>query len=415
MTVEFGDLVPGANHESTSLDPGAASGHSSHFGMTVRLPAAPLTGLWLRGGNEVLPNTARCFGIFRGWPTPAILPCDTIAYERKTWPHFVTSMSSEPILSPLSDPTMPLWYRSLQDLKVLVWPTAVAIVTALIHFIGAATLIGRARALAILAISRSASGADLYVGAGVLLALVSPATMLLLTCALGWHVLRFLAKKSGGHYPARIARWWHRTINHFSAKWIVLFVIVVSAGVISVYLADLLNSADGLILKRANETEASWLRIQLDEDGAWFGIHSLAFGAWLGGSCWLSRWLAKRFDHLMLKVAFIAWAVVQSCALVFVYAMISGAAQTVQSFPLISFANQDAVIGPDAVSFLIGADDKQYALFVVYGYNGLSSERGKSVLYVPRSEVKWMKILEYAPLHRYGYYRDFKEHRLSGQ
>jgi hypothetical protein len=186
----------------------------------------------------------------------------------------------------------------------------------------------------------------------------------------------------------------------------------VSAGAIGVFFLDFLNTADGLILKRAAETQESWLKVQLDDAGGWFGLYTLVFGTWLGGFFWISRWISKRFESVLLKVAFVSWVVVQSSVLVLVFAMISGAAQTVQPFPLVSFANQDAVIGPDAISFLIGADEKQFDLLVVYGYNGQPSERGKSVLYLPRSEVKWMKILEYAPLHRYGYYRDYKERRI---
>jgi hypothetical protein len=166
----------------------------------------------------------------------------------------------------------PRWYRLLQDLKALVWPTAIAIVTALIHFLGAALLTGRARALSIPFINGSAGG-EIYLGAAFLLMLATPVAGLVLIGAAAWRLLKFVARPIERRFPTFASRaftLWQGAVAHPLTKWAVLFVMFLSAVVVGAFLLDLLDKSDGLILKRASETRGSWLNIQLDDEGGWF-------------------------------------------------------------------------------------------------------------------------------------------------
>ncbi len=51
----------------------------------------------------------------------------------------------------------------------------------------------------------------------------------------------------------------------------------------------------------------------------------------------------------------------------------------------------------DSIRVLLASDDKQYALLVVF-LNTKPEDKHKLILFVPKSEVKWMTVTDLVPL-----------------
>jgi hypothetical protein len=92
--------------------------------------------------------------------------------------------------------------------------------------------------------------------------------------------------------------------------------------------------------------------------------------------------------------------------------MIFGASGTFQRYPVIAFSGEDR-LGQDVVTILLGEDDNGFGILVLYRCRP-PQEINRQVLYLPRSEVKWISIVQQAPLQLYAHlYELYKGNRTG--
>jgi hypothetical protein len=124
----------------------------------------------------------------------------------------------------------------------------------------------------------------------------------------------------------------------------------------------------------------------------------------------ISWWLIGRgIQRRPSKIAFSLWAGTQLLFLLVGYSYLVGVTDTIGEFPAVAFSGT-AQLAPDSCSILIGADDKQIALLIVKCEKP-SETLQKYVLYVPRSEVKWMTVIRVVSIQPLARLDDLK--RLS--
>ncbi len=296
---------------------------------------------------------------------------------------------------------IPTHLKMLQEWKALSWPAIAAFVATLFFFFGYIADAGRTAALATYSLDKSIITQRYAILGAITLASFSLQTILVV--ALGAAVLklgRLVIRRLPGQVPVRISG----ILTWNGWKWVVLSssALLCTAGLVLTF--DMLSDADGLILKPAKELGIAWLRMSLDTDGDWIFGYQLFFVALISGFVARSWWLLTRFAMgRVAKALYSAWAILQVLNLVTAFALLSGVWSTFQPYPVVAFSNMEQVCGKGALPVLIGSDDKVYALLVLFKPEG-SSTFSKTVLYLPRSEVKWMALLREEPLQRLARY-----------
>lgn len=107
-------------------------------------------------------------------------------------------------------------------------------------------------------------------------------------------------------------------------------------------------------------------------------------------------------------MAFLAWEGAAVILLLLGYAFLTGVTDTVGEFPLVAFSGVEG-LPPHSLPILLGSDDKGYALLVVNS-QAKADEVKRYVLYVPRSEIKWMTVLRLMPLQPLAKLDELKDH-----
>jgi len=175
------------------------------------------------------------------------------------------------------------------------------------------------------------------------------------------------------------------------------------------FVTNLMRNADAMILKPAEEVGTAWLRMSLDQDRIWLIGYELLLVAILSVFLFLSWWILTRFaTSTMARSVYGTWAAIQIFNLVSGFAFIYGASLTFQPYPLVVFSNYEQLCGKGALPILLGSDEKLYAFLVIFKV-GAPNERpspSKVILYLPRTEVKWMAVVKQEPLHLLARYPD---------
>jgi len=119
----------------------------------------------------------------------------------------------------------------------------------------------------------------------------------------------------------------------------------------------------------------------------------LIFGAGLALYVWLSWWLItkEKFKQPWSKIAFSFFAITGTLQFLIYYAYLQGMADTVRDFPVVTFSALTRSC-PD-ICFLLGEDDKMFALL------DIDLNDKKHVIYLPRTEVKWMTVIQYSTIY----------------
>src|SRR5258708_5595627 len=112
----------------------------------------------------------------------------------------------------------------------------------------------------------------------------------------------------------------------------------------------------------------------------------------------------------IIKVLFSVLVVVHGLSLVFGYAYFFGAGGSVGGYPVVAFSSINERVSKNSLVLLVGSDDKQYAFFVLHegeSPNDIPTVK-KEILYVSRSEVKWLSIIGAQNLDTVAYFYDWK-------
>jgi hypothetical protein len=303
---------------------------------------------------------------------------------------------------------LPRWLRLLQDWKALAWPAIAALLAATCYFFGYVVDSGKRAALGIYQLDRPPVG-QIYVITGAwTLATLGIQVVFVMIIAAG---LRVIAREAFYWLPdglqARL-----RAIQR-SERW--GWIVVSAAGVTAAFGQSMatgsMRDADGLILKPAKEVGTAWIRMSLDQDLVWLHGYELLLASIITIFVSLSFWILTEFATTTLtKTVGSVLAALQTFFLVIGFAFVFGVGGTVQPYPIVAFSNMEQLCGKDAIPVLIGSDDRDYAFLVLFkvGARNETSNPGKVVLYLPRSEVKWMTVLRQEPLHIIAHYHDLK-------
>jgi hypothetical protein len=80
------------------------------------------------------------------------------------------------------------------------------------------------------------------------------------------------------------------------------------------------------------------------------------------------------------------------------YSFLTGVTDTMDDFPIVAFSGQEG-LPPKSIPVLLGSDDKEFAFLIVYP-EATSEQVHRYVLYMPRTEIKWMTVLRLMSLQR---------------
>jgi hypothetical protein len=170
----------------------------------------------------------------------------------------------------------------------------------------------------------------------------------------------------------------------------------------------LVNESEGIILKHISDAGTIWTNILLDEDrDAEFGYEFL-FGTGVAMFVGLSWWLVDTgVKRRVIRIAFSFWAGTQLLSLTLAYSYLVGVTDTIGEFPVVSFSGSDQSV-PHSCPLLLGSDEKQFAVLIV-NCEQKADQLQKFVLYLPRTEVKWMTILRVVQLQPLARLDDLKK------
>jgi hypothetical protein len=295
--------------------------------------------------------------------------------------------------------------KLFSGLNALGWSAGVAVLTALATFAGMIREAGRSSALALYSLSRPAvDQRDTYRGmssilSAVIVSLLPFVIAYLVYCSSIW------ALRKTALYGWLRNRWIKE--NRF-ISWLAVIIVVADVGFLNTSVMRLTNQAEAIILKHISEAGTIWTEILLDEDRtAEFGymfLFGVGMAVFVGVSWWL---IDTKIERRLTRLAFLFWAGTQVLFLLFGYSYLIGVTDTIGEFPIVTFSGSEQ-LPPHSCPVLLGSDDKQFAILVVNCQEKPEGLR-KYVLYLPRTEVKWMTVVRVEQLQPFARLDDLKK------
>jgi hypothetical protein len=212
--------------------------------------------------------------------------------------------------------------------------------------------------------------------------------------------IRNLSRREIPALPQRIRQrlWW------FAIALLIADAVLVNAGIM-----ELAKSAENLLFKSTSEIGDIWTHVVFEDDHSTVTNYDLLFYLSVTVFVWLSWWLAKyRFKWLVPRIAFTTYAVAQVAGMMLGFAHLHGIAGTVEDYPVVAFSGVTE-IGQHVLPFLLGQDDKTFAILILQLSNQNDSVQTRYVLYLPRTELKWMTVLKFMPLYQMSKIDDLKK------
>jgi hypothetical protein len=318
------------------------------------------------------------------------------------------ALSNPPIIenpqqSAASPDISPLKPRMTYDVNALAWPVALAAATGLITCLGIIRDSGRYKALGLYALSRpSIDQSEILKGAFALLNTISYAFTVFIAFYAIYRLIRWIAR----HVPAKIHP--SRFVKKRSLLWVALASAFIEVRLLENTMMTLSKQANGIILKHASDIGTIWIKVLLEQDGFSVSYYMLIYACGVVYLLVVGWWLRTAFfKRQWSRSLFTLWVLIQVLVLIVEYSSLAGVTDTVDEFPAVAFYNEQALLGPHTVPILLGSDDKQFALLVVY-VNAKPEDVQKAIFYVPRSEIKWMAALSLVPLQPLAKYDDLK-------
>jgi hypothetical protein len=195
--------------------------------------------------------------------------------------------------------------------------------------------------------------------------------------------------------------------------WIAIVLLIADAILMNQGLLHLSKTAENLLFKSTSDIGDIWTHVIFEEDRDTATNYELLFCLGTTSFFWLSWWLLRhRFKNLVPRTVFATYAVTQLAGMLLGFAFLHGVASTVQDFPAIALSGISQTNG-HFIPILLGQDDKMFAILVLQLNDQNDAVKSRYVLYLPRSEVKWMTVFSFVPLYKMSKLNDLK--RLAEQ
>jgi hypothetical protein len=298
-------------------------------------------------------------------------------------------------------------WRELLDRKEITWPAIAALWIALFHLFGYVAANGKTSALGVYDLARPAISQEYVISGLIVFAQLGLQCILVILAGVG---IRAIARRLLRRFPpmqTHVAS----VANSQTFGWLIVILAVVVFLFGAFIGTDLVKNADALILKPVAEAGSNWTRINLDLEEFWLFAYLFVLASVLTIFVRLSYWIVIRFIQTKpVKVMYSIWAILQTLNIAMMYAFVLGAGWTIQPYPVIIFSNQEQHVGKNTLTVLLGSDEREFAFLVSYigATQAETPTPSKTILYLPRSEVKWMRVIGHQPLQVIAYYRDWK-------
>jgi hypothetical protein len=159
---------------------------------------------------------------------------------------------------------------------------------------------------------------------------------------------------------------------------------------ISDIVVELLRDSSCLVLK--SSSEVGWVFHQMlveDSDLLASLVFSSALIILAAGLWWLWR---TRTGWTLTRTVFMGWVACQIVGLLFTWSFLAGITDIADDYPVVAFSNMQALgVETGYIPLLTGSDDKQYA-FLLINAQAKGCDLKRFILYLPKTEVKWMTI-----------------------
>jgi hypothetical protein len=299
-------------------------------------------------------------------------------------------------------------WRELLNRKEVTWPAIAALWIALFHLFGYVAANGKTSALGVYDLARPAISQEYVISGLLVFAQLGLQSILLILAGLG---IRAIARRLLRRFPPMQTRL-ASLVTSRTFGWLIV-ILAVSVSLVGAFIGtDLVTNANALILKPAAESGSNWTRINLDPDAEfWLLAYLSILACVLTIFIRLSYWIVINFIQAKpARVVYSIWAILQTLNIAVMYAFVFGAGWTIQPYPVVTFSNQEQHVGKNALTVLLGSDEREFAFLVSYvgATQAENPALNKTILYLPRSEVKWMHVVGHQPLQVIAYYRDWK-------
>ena len=320
-----------------------------------------------------------------------------------------STLAIEETPEPPTVPDQPLAGLKLPSaVHAIAWSTGAAALTWLATCLGQTYLTGRYSALGLDALSLPPIGQrDILVGIGIILYSAIDATVALIAAGLVYLLLRWGTRRVKPRFRLSFPIFVRQQL-----WWIVLVLVIADGGIFFSGMKELQKQANGILLKSTTEVGNTWTQIIFDSDQETVAGLELVYGGGLALFVGMSWWIiTKGFKRPWGKIAFSLYAVTGTLAFLFGFAYLHGMADTVHDFPVVTFSGMTES-DRGYIPFLLGEDDKMFALLIIK-LDDKMEVATRYVIYLPRTEVKWMTVIRYMPLYRIADFNDLK--RLAEQ
>lgn len=290
-------------------------------------------------------------------------------------------------------------------LHTIAFSTAIAVLTGISACVGMSFASGRKEALGLYALtSDPIDQRHVFVGLTLIGQVLVDSLVIGIIARLAYLSIGWLTRKT----QRRIA------IPAFIKQhiWLLaLLVATVDAGFLMNVMVRLSNHVEGILFKNLAEVGRFWQAALFETDyHSTAGGYSLVYSGLLALFVSLCWWLIARGPNTTLTKAIVTIMglfVVLVSLLDFGYLM--GAVNAVSEYPIVVISSQSGVIGgTNDIPILLGADDKMFA-FLDVRYNAKpDDEVHKMIVYLPRSEVRYMIALKTVPLYTFDKYDDLQ-------
>ena len=288
--------------------------------------------------------------------------------------------------------------KSLSELPSTAWPLALTLAAALLYALGYAFDRGAVRALGLWNLSRPTFTQYYLFQGGITLEWLAPsAAVLIVAFTLVHRPVNRAVAESSGRGKSKLASRIEKIVQ--SVEYPSGSIALISWLAVTVLLGAVSSGLPALDSTPLAATPAlhSYL-IHLRPDGSYVPNLELFFpaGGFVVIFIALNHWFAaSAIRGKMMQTIYLTCVAVPFLSLLMEYAYIYGAASAIQPYALVTFSRMNEVIGDRAAAMLLGSDDHQFA-FLVVTVDTTKEQRPephKLLVYVPRSEVKWMKVL----------------------
>jgi hypothetical protein len=299
-------------------------------------------------------------------------------------------------------------WQELLNRKEFTWPAIAAIWIALFHLFGFIEDRGRTAALGIYDLGKPALSQDYVLSGSIGCAQLGLHIVLVVLAGLGLRAISKPLLRAFPNLQTRVASLAKARI----CGWLIVITVVVISLIGAFIGQDLMKNADALVLKPVSGA-GIWTRIIApDPDASPLIAYLFALALLLTGFLSMSYWVVTSFiQSNKVKLVYSTWVILQTLNLVASYAFVLGAGSTIQPYPIVNFSNWEQHVGKNAVTVLLGSDEREFAILVLFkgATQSETPSPSKTILYLPRSEVKWMNVIGQEPLQAIEYYHDWKQ------